>query len=149
MSDVFATIYETWFGLFNSTYTLIFNHLFDNGGYIQLGLSFILIPLFCWIIFYFAWRYPYGKIWHWLVWLLITVIIVSGISYGIANTEIFASNNQALNNAIGNPSTGYDSFAVSLPLKYSLINGGLTLIIGFIFSLFMKQFSKIQIHLPF
>jgi hypothetical protein len=102
----------------------------------------------CWILFYYLWKYPYGKLWHWLVWMALTVLIVFGTTYGIANTEILGSDNQALNEAIADAGTGYAGYAASLPLKYALANSLLALIIGFIYSLIMKQFSKIQIHLP-
>jgi hypothetical protein len=77
------------------------------------------------------------------------VLIVLGTTYGIANTEIFGSDNQALNEAIADASTGYADYADSLPLKYALANSLLALIISIIYSLIMKQFSKIQLHLPF
>jgi hypothetical protein len=137
------------FGIFDNLYFLIFQHLYENGGYIKLGLSFVLIPFVCWILFYYLWKYPYGKLWHWLVWMALTVLIVFGTTYGIANTEILGSDNQALNEAIADAGTGYADYAASLPLKYALANSLLALIIGFIYSLIMKQFSKIQIHLPF
>jgi len=137
------------FGIFNNLYFLIFQHLYDNGGYIKLGLSFILIPLVCWVLFYYLWKYPYGKLWHWLVWLAVTVLIVFCAAYGIANTEILGSDNLALNEAIADASTGYGDYAATLPLKYAMANSLLALIIGFIYSLIMKQFSKIQLHLPF
>lgn len=150
MNEIFAALYENkWFGIYNQDYPLIFDSFFDNGGYIKLAMSFILIPLICWLLFYYLWKYPYGRIWHWFVWLLVTIVVVSGVSYGIANAEIFASNNQALNDAIADASTGYENYAATLPLKYALFNGILLLFVGFFYSLVMKQFSKIQIHLPF
>lgn len=149
MNEFFGTIYDTLFGIFNNLYFLIFQHLYDNGGYIKLGLSFILIPLVCWLLFYYLWKYPYGKLWHWLVWMAVTVLIVFGATYSIANTEILGSDNQALNEAIADASTRYGDYAATLPLKYALANSLLALIIGFIYSLIMKQFSKIQLHLPF
>jgi len=149
MKDNFSTIYETWFQLYNSQFDSIFNTLFYDGGYIMFGLSFILIPLVLWLLFYYVWKYPYGKVWHWLVWLLITFVIVAGLTFGIANNEIFVSDNQALINALAEPESGYEQFAKTLPLKYALFNGILTIGIGFIYSLILKQFSKIQIHLPF
>jgi hypothetical protein len=149
LKNGFSAIYESWFGLYNQTYDLIFTTFYNDGGYIKFGLSFILIPLVCWLIFYYAWRYPYGKIWHWLIWLIIVSLLVFGTTWGITNSEIFASSNQDLIDALADSKSGYEVFASSLPLKYSLINGCLTLIISFIYSLIMKQFSKIQIHLPF
>jgi hypothetical protein len=149
MNEFFGKIYDTLFGIFNNLYFLIFQHLYDNGGYVKLGLSFILIPLVCWLLFYYLWKYPYGKLWHWLVWMAVTVLIVICATYGIANTEILGSDNQALNEAIADASTGYGDYAATLPLKYAMANSLLALIIGFIYSLIMKQFSKIQLHLPF
>ena len=149
MKELFGSIYDTLFGIFNNDFFLVFQHLFDNGGYIKLGLSFILIPLVLWLLFYYLWKYPYAKIWHWLVWLLISIVMVLAITYSVANTEIFNSNNQALNEAIADESTGYEPYVSSLPLKYAMVNSLLAAIIGFIYSLLLKQFSKIQIHLPF
>jgi hypothetical protein len=149
MKDAFATIYETWFGIYSPDYDLIYTNLYDGGGYIKLGLSFALIPLLLWLLFYFLWRYPYGKIWHWLIWLGVSVVVVFSVSYGIANSEIFASGNQALNDALADSSTGYMDYAASLPWRYAFVNMLFTLVLGFIYSLILKQFSKIQIHLPF
>ena len=149
MNDLFATIYETWFQLYDSQFRLIFDTLYKDGGYVMFGLSFILIPLILWLLFYYVWKYPYGKLRHWLVWLLITVLIVAGSTYGIANNEIFVSDNQALIAALADLESGYEQFAKTLPLNYALFNGILTIGIGFIYSLILKQFSKIQIHLPF
>jgi len=150
MNRIFAALYENnWFGIYDQNYPLIFDTLYDNGGYVKFGVSFILIPFICWLLFYRAWKYPYGNLLHWLVWLAITIVVVFSTTYGIANMEILASSNQALNNAISNSSTGYAGYSASLPLKYALFNGSLTLVIGFIYSLILKQYSKIQIHLPF
>ena len=149
MNEFFGTIYYTVFGIFDNKYFLIFQHLYENGGYVKFGLSFILFPLVCWVLFYYLWKYPYGELWHWLLWLAVSVFIVFVATYGIANTEILGSDNQALNEAIADASTGYADYAASLPLKYALANSLLALIISFIYSLIMKQFSRIQIHLPF
>jgi len=149
MRDIFAPIYETWFGLYNQSYDLIFTTLYNDGGYIKFGLSFILIPLVCWLIFYYVWRYPYGRWWHWLIWLIVATIIVFGTTWGIANSEIFASSNPDLIDALADPDSGYEAYAQTLPMKYVTINSILTVAISIIYSFIMKQFSKVQIHLPF
>lgn len=149
MNNLFSTIYESVFGLWNSQYDLIFQVLFDNNGYTMFGLTFLLMPLLFFIVFYLLWRYPYAKIWHWFLWLVLTSIVTGLITSGIAYNEIFLSDVQELNNAIATPSSGYEDYANSLPLKYALINGGLALALGFVYSLVLKQFSKSQIHLPF
>lgn len=149
MKDLFTPIYEIFFGIYNSEFELISDHLYNNGGYIKLGLIFTILPLLLWGVFYFAWRFPYGRFWHWLLWLVIICIVIIGVTYGTANSEIFASSNQELIDAIGDPDSGYELYANSLPLKYALINGFLSIIAGFIYSFILKQFSKIQMHLPF
>lgn len=149
MNDFFAIIYETLFGLYESQFRLIFDTLYENGGYNLLGLTFTLVPLILFAAFYFLWKYPYGKFWHWLLWLIIVFLITGGISWGISNNEIFLSNNQALINALADPESGYEEYANTLPMTYALVNGLLAIVLGFIYSLILKQFSKIQIHLPF
>jgi len=123
MNDFFAIIYETLFGLYESQFSLIFDTLYENGGYNLLGLTFILVPLIMFAAFYFLWKYPYGKFWHWLLWLLIVFLITGGISWGISNNEIFLSDNQALIDALADPESGYEEYANTLPIKYALFNG--------------------------
>lgn len=149
MNDLFANIYEVILGVFHRDFWLIFQVLFEDGGYNFLGATFILIPLFLFAIFYFLWKYPYGKLWHWLVWLFVIFLVASFVSWGISYNEIFLSNNQSLNDALADPESGYEHYAKTLPLKYALYNGLLSVVLGFLFSLILKQFSKIQIHLPF
>lgn len=149
MKDILAAIYETLFGLYNQTFDLIFTTLFNDGGYLKFVLLFVLIPLACLFLFYYVWKYPYGQWWHWLIWLIIVTLIVFGATWGIANSEILASTNQDLIDAIADSESGYEAFANALPLKYATINSVLAVIISFIFSMIMKQFSKVQTHLPF
>ncbi|MFW5982973.1 MAG: hypothetical protein ACOCQ4_00615 [bacterium] len=147
MKDFFAMIYENI--IYEPGFWQIFQVLFDDGGYIKLGLTFIFVPLVMFAAFYYLWDYPYGKFWHWLLWLLIVFLITGGISWGISNNEIFLSDNQALIDALAAPDSGYEEYANTLPIKYALVNGLLAIAAGFIYSLILKQFSKIQIHLPF
>lgn len=147
MNSFFAFIYDTIFGIYDQNFDLIHTHLFDSYGYTKMGIVFFALPLVGWFFFYFLWKYPYGKILHWLIWLLILAITTMGFTYGIANSEIFASNNQELNDALANSS--FTDYAVSLPYTYALINGLLAAIVSFLYSIFLKQFSKINIHLPF
>ena len=149
MSEFFGTIYDGIFRIYHESYHQIFQHLFDNGGYFKMGLTFLLIPLAGWLLFYYLWKYPYGKIWHWLIWLAVIVIIVFITTHGIAVNEIFASDNQALNELIADTDTGYGAYADSLPVKYALANSLLALILSLLYSLVLKQFSKVHIHLPF
>ena len=89
MKDFFAAIYEYFF--YNGDFNLIFQVLYDNGGYIKFGLLFIFIPLIFNLLFYFGWRYPYGKFWHWLIWFVFSIITVIGLTWSCANTEILGT----------------------------------------------------------
>lgn len=149
MNELLAPIYEALFGLYDSKFALIFDTLFDFGGYNLLGLTFLIVPLIMFASFYLLWKYPYGKFWHWFLWLFIAFLFVAGISWGIADNKIFLSNNQALIDALADPESGYEQYANSLPVKYALFNGLLSIVVSFIYSLILKQFSKIQKHLPF
>lgn len=149
MNDIFATLYETWLGIYSYDYPVIFNHIYENGQYIWLGLAFLLIPIPFWAVFYLLWRYPYGKFLHWFIWMVLSIITVAGTTYSIMNMAIFASNDQSLISALSNPASGYDSYANTLIITYAFYNSGLAVIAGFFYSLILKQFSKIQIHLPF
>jgi len=148
MGKFFGSIYNDIFNIYHTSYHQIFQHLYDNGGYTRMGLTFLLIPLAGWILFYFLWKYPYGKIWHWLIWTAVMILIVAGVTNGIANAEIFGSDNQTLNELLSDTDTGYAVYARSLPVKYVLANSLLALILSCIYSLLMKQFSKIHVHLP-
>jgi RsiW-degrading membrane proteinase PrsW (M82 family) len=116
---------------------------------LYLGVAFIFVPLILFLGFYYLWKYPYGKFWHWLVWLIVTTILVTGVSWGIVQNQIFMSNNPDLINALSNADSGYKAYADTLLLKYAIYNGILGLVMGFLWSLILKQFSKHQIHLPF
>jgi hypothetical protein len=148
MTDLFASLYETFLNLYNQKFVLIFSALYDGGGYTELALSFIVIPFLFWFLFYYLWTNPYGRLWHWIVWLVVISVIVFAVSYAVADNKIFASNDQALNNALADTSTGYQNFAASLPFNYAFYNSIFALILGLIYSLIMKQWSKKQIHLP-
>ncbi len=149
MNELFAAMYESLFGIYNASYPEIFSTLYDYGGYVKLGLIFLLVPLVFWGVFYLLWRYPYGRVWHWLLWLLLSAVTILVVSWLTAKSAIFDSGNQALVDALADPESGYKAFAAPLPLRYALINSGLALVVGFVYSLILKPFSKIQMHLPF
>lgn len=146
---MFSTLYETLFGIYYEKYQLIFSTLNENGSYLKLGLLFIIIPLVLWCIFYFVWRYPYGRKWHWGLWLVITGIIVLICTWQMSKSEIFVTSNQQLYDALNDPQSGYNQYAQRVINKYSAVNFLLSLVLGFVYSLFLKQYSKIQMHLPF
>lgn len=147
IKEIFAAVYEIW--VYDPQFNLIFRTLFDEGSYVLFGLVFISVPLLMWTLFYFAWKYPYGKYWHWLMWMAITMISAAAITYGTANSEIFASSSQSLIGALQDKSSGYFDFASILPIRYAAINAGYSMVLGFAYSLIIKRYSKIQLHLPF
>jgi len=149
MGRFFGSIYDGIFNIYHESYHQIFQHLYDNGGYTRMGITFLLIPLAGWIIFYILWKYPYSKLWHWLLWTGVMVLIVALVTNGIANSEIFNSGNQTLNDLLADNEIGYAEYARSLPVKYVLANSLLALILCFLYSLLLKQFSRIHVHLPF
>jgi hypothetical protein len=149
MKEFFAFVYDTVFGVWNEACPVIFSTLYNESGYIRLGLLFILVPLVLWALFYYAWRYPYGRFIHWLLWLFVTAGMVFVATWITAHDAVFHSGNQALQDALADPSSGYREYAGGLPPVYAWINTFLATVLGFIYSLVMKQFSKIQMHLPF
>jgi len=140
LKDVFAPIYENhFFGIYDTAYKPIFSKLYENGGYEKMGYIFILIPLILLGLFYFVWRYPYGKIWHWAVWMGIISVFVFISTIGYANKFLadFLLNEE---------SRDFTSHIIS---QYGFINLFLAFITGFLISILFKPFSKIQMHLPY
>lgn len=140
LSRVFYLIYENrLFGVWDEQYKPLFDKLYDEGGYGGLGLIFILVPVTGMALFYFAWQYPYARLWHWLVWLAVLVVLV------IAFTVNYANN--FLADYLTNPET--EQFTRDIVTQYAAINAVAGLITGFVFSLLFKMLSRIQRHLPF
>jgi hypothetical protein len=144
--DIIAAIYDTLFNIFNQTYYFIFTIILKDGGYLKFFLVATIIPLILYALFYFVWKYPYGKWWHWLTWLFVLTLVVFGVTYGVANIQILASNEPNMVACYNDPNCL--AYAESLPAKYAMVNIILALITGIIYSIIMKQFSKIQAHLP-
>ena len=140
LSDAFAAIYENnLFGIWEEQFKPIFDKLYTEGGYISLGMIFILVPIAGMALFYWVWRDPYARLWHWLVWLAVLTLIVSFWTRGYTNSF--------LAEFLTNPET--EEFTRSLASRYASINLFLGLITGFLISLLLKMTSKIQKHLPF
>lgn len=148
MEDFFAMIYENWFGIYDQKFRLIFIHLFQNGGYTKIGLTFILIPLGILLIFYFLYKNPYVKRWHWILLILFISLIVFVATYFIVDHEILSSSNKTLNQALSLATSGYEKYASTLNVLYGGVNALLALIMSVFYSLIMRPFSKIQMHLP-
>ena len=149
MKKFFSMIYETWFQFYDPQFELIFDTLFQEGGYVQMGMAFLLLPILLWVVFYYVWKSPYGKFFHWFLWLLAVAVSVGGLCGVLFDNSIYDSGNQELIDALADQESGYSDYAFSLPLKYALANAGLSVVMSFIYSLILKQKSKLQIHLPF
>ncbi len=149
LTDFFAAIYQNeWFGIYEKNFILIFKHLYNGDGYFYMGLALILIPLFILAIFYFWFKNPYMKFLHWLILIILISLIVFIATYLIVDNEILSKPDQALNKALSLSSTGYKKYASTLGAEYGLINAFLALVISIFYSLIMRPFSKIQMHLP-
>lgn len=147
MYELIAGLYEGL--LYDVDYYVIFETLYETGSYGSLA-SFAAVPAMAlFTVFYFLWPYPYAKSWHWVACLGISLLITMIGSYVWVYNELFYSYNNELIALLNDPETGYDYYASSLPWNYSFINGAIGALVAFIFSLGIKRFSKIQMHLPF
>lgn len=144
---MFGTIYDRVFNIYSTDFPVIFSYFFKNGFYIMLGMIFILIPLTFFTIFYYLWMYPYGRWWHWLIWLFISLSVVFGCTFGYANSFILNSNAPDMISCYNLQQCS--DYVNTLPIQYAKANFILSIISGFIWSLILKQFSKVQTHLPF
>ena len=98
-------------------------------------------------VFYYLWKYPSVKWWHWLIWYVITTLVVYGWTFGYANQFINASDAQEMITCYNVQECA--DYIKGLPMEYAKANVFLSLIVGFVGSLILKQFSKVQTHLPF
>ena len=147
MNTAFATLYENI--IYNQDYSALFNHLFDLYKYADFGLTMLIVPIIFLVLFYFVWRNPYGKKWHYFTWLLISSVLVFGITYYIVFIATINSGSPQILNLLSNSSNGFESFAYQYFIKISLLNSALSFVFGFLLSLGMKRFSTLQTHLPF
>lgn len=144
----FSFLYEDILGLFDQDAYAIFELYSDESVYTILGLLLIMTPLLLWGMFYFVWKFPYGSLVHWLIWLIITAILVAIVTWLILNsyeTRLDASGALSDLEAQGIDFKAYLSF---LYLKFACINAALSTVLSTVYSLVMKQSSKVQAHLP-
>lgn len=144
MNNFFAAIYENF--IYNETYHAIFQYLFDSGSYAWFGLAVVAIPILFWAAFYFIWMYPYGRGWHWLIWMAITLVVVFLSGLGIASLVILASSDPIMIDCFNDANC--NTYAHSLPIQYAFLNVIIAFVWGLIISFAFKQFSKVQAHLP-
>ena len=146
LNDFFVALYEK-FGIIGP-FGEIFNVLYLNNSYLYLGMLFIIIPLIGSILFYFFYKNPYSKWFHWVFLLIVVLIIVLISTIERANRYIFASPDIQLINLLNDNMQAY-AFAQSLVIKFVIANSILATLTFIIFSLIAKQFSKHQGHLPY
>lgn len=133
---------EDLLGLYKNEFEVIFDKMYDEGIYNFIGVTSILVPLGLLVLFYYAYRNPYAKVFpHWSVILggaaiLVCIITYFKITNGLA--EFLVDDDQAT-----------QDYARKLIYWYTGINAFLTIIFGFIFSLGLKTKSKMYTHLPF
>lgn len=131
-----------------SNYSLVFNHLYDNGMYTYLGLITFLVILLPLFYFYKLYKNPYAGIIHWLITLLIGALLTAVLIYGILDWAIYNVHNPVLMDAISNTNTGYNDFIDSWMLIFPFKCAVIAFIWGAIISIVLKSISKIQTHIP-
>ncbi|MBR3985989.1 MAG: hypothetical protein IKK04_02440 [Bacteroidales bacterium] len=151
MSSIFAPFYELFF--FDPNYQLIFDQLYAGPGYFWMGFLLTLFPVALLIPFYWDYKFPFRNPYYgvkiWIVWLIVSAFIISILTYLFAFQFIFNTSNEDLNIALNDPNLQYEEYAKYLIWMYTLLNGFGSLLISFIHSLWMKQCSKLHIHIPF
>lgn len=144
MEEFFAAIYETLLQIphISGPYaSQFYQTLFVEGGYVIMGLIFLVIPFICASVFYFIIKYPYLKYWHWLIAVLVTAVIVFLVTRSLG-FEMLISNVSAA------ADPDYRKVALDLLVYFSFYNAFLGILFFSIYSLVLKQFSKAQAHLP-
>ncbi len=137
----FYEFFENIFGIYDDRFSIVFQNFYQYGGYNDMGLLLIGVPLIISGLFYLVWKYPYGTIFHWIIMIVITACIAAGSTYGTTRL--------ALADSLISPDPNIVDFTNLLVLKYTLLNALLSLLVSFLYSLVLKQFSKVQMHLPF
>lgn len=146
MKDFFASIYEQI--LYDGRYQLIYDAMYNDQGYISIGLTFLLIPLIVMALFYYERWFPYLKAWHWVLTMLFGLVIVFASTVHFFNITIFGTANQQLAAMIANPESGYYEHASVLRYYYGFYNMFLAFVFTLIYSAIYKRFSKLHSHLP-
>lgn len=131
-----------------NSYPILDYALDESNTYFKLVLLCFVLPIFYWLGFYKFYSNPYAKFFHYLFALLLSLFIIGFLSYTIVNEALWGSNNQALNDLLASDQIAIE-IADSLPLYLSIYNVFLSALLGFGYSILLKRFSKLQMHLPF
>ncbi len=140
MNNIYE-FFENAFGIFVNQFSMVFQTFFEKGGYNNMGMLLLFIPLVFLLLFYLLWKYPYATFWHWLIYVGIIAVIV-GVS-------TFSSDRLTLAKFLVHSNPEIVDFTEALVLKYAILNACLSLLVSFIYSLILRRFSKVQMHLPF
>lgn len=142
-------IYSIVLGFLNANSYPILDYALDvSNSYFKLVLLCFVLPIFYWLVFYKLYSNPYATLFHYLIALLLSLVLIGFLSYSLVNEALWGSNNQALNDLLASDQTAIE-IADALPLYLCIYNLLLSAILGFGYSIFLKRFSKVQMHLPF
>ena len=136
----FYEFFEVVFDKYVDQFSYIFTHIYDNNGYDMMFLILIGIPLLFFLVFYYLCRNPYFTKTSWAIVLGISTLVVIGATYGYSR--------ELLIEYIFSGEIEEEDYTLNLTLFYSLLNGSLSLFVGFLWSLVLKQRSKLYMHLP-
>ena len=131
-----------------NSYPVLDYALDESNTYFKLVFICFVLPIFYWLGFYKFYSNPYTKFFHYLIALLLSLVIIGFLSYTLVNEALWGSNNQALNDLLASDQNAIE-LADSLPLYLSIYNVFLSAFLGFGYSILLKRFSKLQMHLPF
>ena len=150
MNQIFAWIYEKVFSIDSPEFTPILDILYDQDGYVIVGIALIFIPFVIWSVFYFLIQYPYLSNLHWRICFATQILITFVLSWFIvykfvidtdANTPLLYPSNEEYGQAIR-------SFARIVSRKIAFSNILLSAFFGYIWVLVLRRWSKQNIHLP-
>jgi len=133
--------FENALGIFDNNFSMVFQTLFEKGGYNNMGMLLLFIPFVFLLLFYLVWKYPYATFWHWLIYVCVIAVIVGVSTFGSVRLTL------AKFLVHSNPLIA--DFTGVLVIKYAFLNACLSLVISFIYSLILRKYSKVQMHLPF
>tara|TARA_R110001599_G_scaffold242579_1_gene442218 strand:- start:28132 stop:28554 length:423 start_codon:yes stop_codon:yes gene_type:complete len=132
---------EDILGLYKEEFEFIFNRMYEETIYTKMGLLTLLISGGLMALFYFLYNNPYAKLLHWITAMLISGVIVSIITFGVITS--------GLADYLVDSDLEVQDFTKNLRFWYAGLNFVLACICSFLWSLILRKWSKIQMHIPF
>lgn len=147
MYDLFANLYENL--MYDAAYQeSIYNVLYDLNSYAYLFFICFGLALAFVVLFYWVWRNPYGKLWQWIVWGMLSAGFGGLLSYSyILKYPLYAASGN--NNCPPDVEVSIADMAYTTAMNYSLHNVWITIVLFVALSFVCKHFSTNQKHLPF